>query len=76
MARAQRIAHHILSRARSYDFWGISEAADDGHAGEVGARRAGEGAAGEEGESFGGLGGGEGGAEGCEEGHFCCCGVC
>ena len=66
MARAQRIAHHILSRGRSYDFRGISEAADDGHAGEMRARRAGEGAG--EDESSGGR---EGGAEGCEEGHFC-----
>ena len=66
MARAQRIAHHILSRARSYDFRGISEAADDSHAGELGARRAGEGAAGES----SALGGGESGAEGGEEGHF------
>lgn len=69
MARAQRIPDHILPRTRSYDFRGVGEAADDGHAGEVGGGRGGEGAgAGEEGES---AGGGEGGAEGCEEGHFC-----
>ena len=78
MARAQRIPHHILPRARSYDFGGVGEAADDGHAGEVGGRGAGEGAGEVVGELEvgGGVGVGEGGAEGCEEGHFCfyCCG--
>ena len=72
MARSQRIPHHILSGGRSYDFRGVGEAADDGHAGEVGGGGGGEGAGemGEEGERFGGRGEGEGGAEGCEEGHF------
>ena len=67
MARPQRISNHILPAARSNNLWGIGEAADDGHAGEVGGGGGGEGA-----EEEGGFWGGEAGegAEGCEEGHL------
>ena len=65
MTRAQRVSDHVLARRGSDDFGSISEAADDGHAGEVGAGRGGEGACEEErGEACGG-------AEGGEEGHVC-----